>query len=178
VDENRIDYDALSDEATDGYLWLPIPDSRDERIRALVGWLWPSFGEGSALPLSPDEADVLACFAERTASLAVREKASERVEWGLRAVCLSESVAGHDEAGELVATAVLWRASELIGVDPAEVFGNVAAELGEVGRGDILRTFAARDPSDKSLETMRYLESEDEDDAFLFRADRAHWSLR
>lgn len=146
----------------EGYGSARLPCVRDGEIASIVRRIEgpEDFGEAKQT-LGHGHGSVLSAFAERMASLAVREKSREALRDGLSAEQLALAVVG-DYRDSLPALSLLFRASELIGADPAMEFAAVAAVAGSPDDQPLL-DFAGRDQEDRSLESMGYIEQDDED---------------
>jgi hypothetical protein len=106
---------------------------------------------------------VLAVFAERAAALAVRRQDSLDLRAGLLAAVAAHATT--DDPREVIpAFALLYRAAELTGQDPAAEFGTAARLTGS----PVPLAFLDRDPRDRTIQAMGYEESEDEQ-GFRFR---------
>ncbi|WP_420118207.1 hypothetical protein [Micromonospora sp.] len=142
-----------------GYGREEIPSVRDGRIRdLLVGVM----GRGALdqvkrqMPHGAD--DVLAVFAERAASIAVRHQDVRELRAGILAVVISQAIAD-DPRESIAALSLLYRAAELIGHDPNSEFAAAGDVLGGGVSG--LLEFLRRSPEDKSIEAMGYEEGDD-----------------
>lgn len=150
----------------EGYGSARLPCVRDEEIAGVVRRIEGpgDFGEAKHV-LGHGHGTVLSAFAERMASLAVREKSREALRDGLSAEQLALAVVG-DYRDSLPALTLLFRASELIGADPAIEFAAVAAFAGSPDDQPLL-DFPGRDQEDRTLASMGYIEHDD-DDGFRF----------
>ncbi|WP_041289194.1 hypothetical protein [Kribbella flavida] len=108
------------------------------------------------MPSGADE--VLAAFAERAASIAVRHQDSREVRAGLLAAVIALDLTT-DQRDVVPVLALLYRATEMIGDDPALAFLTVTELCG--GRTRPLREFLARSPADKTIQAMGYDEGDD-----------------
>lgn len=112
---------------------------------------------------------VLTVFAERAASIAVRHQDARELRAGIFAVVLAQAITD-DPRVLLPAVALLHRAAEMIGEDPAAEF-HAANEL-TGGRAGGLLDFLRRSPEDKSIKSMGFEEGNDKQDRqFRFLRD-------
>ncbi len=189
MEEERGAPAALDPSANAGYLHWPLPGPRDDEIRDLVAALVGA-GPGGAGPggavaggsgtaggvaagspaagLSGEHATVLSAFAERMATLAVRQGATEPLTPGLHAAAVALAAAD-DRRDVLPVLALLYRAAELTGADPRAAFAGAARDLPPAIADPVLG-FAARSHEDRSLDAMGYVERHDPTG---FRFDRA-----
>lgn len=148
-----------------GYLDNPLPTGRDaDIIQLLKTTVSDRSLEELAGDLSHRNVPVLVVFAERMASLAVRAHQVAALRAGLMAVSLCFSIGAGREAQMVLP--LLWRSAELLGVDPMAEFSK-ARRPGEAG-GEILRQFSRRQPEDRAIKAMGYVEASDED-GFRYR---------
>jgi hypothetical protein len=105
---------------------------------------------------------VLRGYAERMASLAVREGSSERAALGLTALALAMEVETLDVRDSLLILPLLYDAVVRVGATPEKIFEEVA-EL-DLGRGsDLVRSFFRRAPENRSITSMGYRVGSDRD---------------
>ena len=92
ADNATSDLSVLNLAATVGYLRWPIPHKRDVEIARVVNRLAQDIEQDRPqTPLKPDQGQALAVFAERMASLAVRDQDPEHLRRGLLALGLAAS---------------------------------------------------------------------------------------
>ncbi|MFG2055215.1 hypothetical protein ACGFI9_14410 [Micromonospora sp. NPDC048930] len=136
-----------------------LPSPKDHRIRELLAAAASRATFTEVRDCLPPKADqVLGAFAERAASLAVRERSMDDLRTGLFAAALAQA-ASADERDVLPALALLYRAAERIGAEPAVEFASAAERY---GRGaDSLARFIRRAPEDRTPEAMGFEEVND-----------------
>ncbi len=119
----------------------------------------------SSLGLSRGTRDLLNTFAERMASLAVRDQDPDRLRVGLLALVLG----GRDDGdrGSLPVAALIFDAAKRLDMDPASLFGTIGLQIGEPGLS-ALRAFAARKEEDRTIEAMGY-RKRDRPDGLLYQ---------
>lgn len=101
----------------------------------------------------------LAAYAERSASLAVRDNDSERL---LRAL-VALVIGGLDQNSldALMRMPVIEDAARRLGVEPANLFEDAADIVGHPGSVNLM-LWLARRPEDRTLESMGFEAGEDE----------------
>lgn len=110
-----------------------------------------------------DNSRVLGLYAERMASLAVRERNPDRLRQGLLGLLIYSRA--EDSRDVLLVLSLLHDAAVRLGKDPKEIFD----EVGSIAGGaDLLRDFLARNEEDKSIDAMGYEETMSED-GFLYK---------
>ena len=120
------------------------------------------FDEGKEL--ESDAYKLLALYAERMASLAVRESNIDRVETGIVAISIIQHSEESDIRDSLLIVSILHDAVTKLGLDPANYFG----KWGRFFKDDsLLSDFLKRDKEDKSIQVMGYEESDD--GGFLYK---------
>jgi len=148
------------------YYKHPIPSEIDEKLNEIIAGFEKY--ESYQLDLIADEvtgdnARVLGLFAERMASLAVREKNIDRVKQGLLGLLIYSHTVDHRDV--LLVLSLLYDAIIKTGYNPKDIF----EEMGSIiGRSDILKDFLSRNEEDKSIGAMGYEESNNEE-GFLYR---------
>ncbi|MFJ9953368.1 hypothetical protein [Kitasatospora sp. NPDC091207] len=152
-----------------GYGPSPMPNDRDRVIQELMRAV---SGPGSLAEvlrvIHPRSSDVLAAFASRMATLAVRTGDAGTARDGLAVVQLA--MATTQDFREVVpARTLLYRALEVVGADPDFEFRKAHQAL-PVPMEEALVKFADRDPQDRSLQAMLYHE-EGEGGNFRFVCD-------
>jgi hypothetical protein len=145
------------------YLARPIPDALDQTPRHLCHtYLQSAETERALLQCAdPHLASVLQAYAERLASLAVRQRQPTLVEASVVALGLS-MVMGDDAREWLLVLPLPWHAAELLDQPPKNLFTLVAANLPEPAR-TALHQFVQRAPEDRTLAAMGYQEGRDEE---------------
>lgn len=155
---------AIESEEYIGYLPRPIPHQLD----TLVGQLGEAYlsappADRELLEIADDMiVSVLRCHGERLASRAVRERSAPLLRASVLSMGLAMVVGGHISREDIAVHCLPWRSSELMGLDPKDMFLSVAEELPEPGCSG-LRSFSQRSSENRTLAVMRYKESEDID---------------
>lgn len=151
-----------------GYGQQPLPHPRDFQISELLeAWMKldaaarQTFLEG----ISAEKRPTLMVYAERMASMAVREGDQSMVVRGLLA--LSLNVQPDDRRGVDALLSLHYDAARRLAVEPSLLFEKTASLL-PVSSENILRSFLRRKPKDQSLEAMGYQAGEDAD-GFRYR---------
>jgi len=106
---------------------------------------------------------IFSVFAERMASLAVREKNIEQVKKSLFALVISSYKEDYREV--LMILSLIYNAIVKIGVIPLEIFNEIASII---EMPEYIKKFPNRDEKDRIIEVMGYEESEDKD-GFLYK---------
>src|SRR5262245_30319042 len=115
--------------------------------------------------------DYLLVFAERMASVGLREKSTKRLLDGLIALIIEDGRGG-DLRSNIMRMAPLYDASGKIGIDSDNLFRTAASySNNEVAK--LIRTFHERPPQNKSLRAMGYKEVDSPDG---FRYEQIPWS--
>lgn len=136
--------------------------ARDGQIRDLLLEVADGAAFEDVAVLVPRAGDrVLTVFAERAASIAVRHQDARELRAGIFAVIVAQAVT-EDPRELLPAVALLHRAAEMIGHDPAAEF-HAANELTGGHAGGLL-DFLRRSPEDKSIRAMGFEEGNDKQD--------------
>jgi hypothetical protein len=142
-----------------------IPGPRDGDIASLVSAARSPEGfDALASSLDLAAARILNLFAKRAASQAVRTGDVSWVRFGLAAVLLSSTAEDYREIART--NSILYRAAELVGADPVDLFDS-AAEIASSEAAETARLFARADESARSIGVMGYAEGTD-DDGFRF----------
>jgi hypothetical protein len=147
------------------YYQQAIPSEIDEVISNMLTSL--STSDQAELKLiadgvDGDEARVLGLFAERMASLAVRENSIEPVKQGLLALLLYART--EDPRDVLLVLSLLHDAVIKTFGTPKSVFAEASCVVGDTG---LLSDFLNRSNEDKSIDAMGYKESKNEE-GFLY----------
>ena len=154
-------FSVLDSPRTVGYLKQPMPSAVDHEIRELVLQAARGLTFDQIVRAVPEYGDrTLGVFAERVASMAVRRHDPSDLRVGLIAMAIAMKAAG-DWRDVLPVYSLLYRAAEKIGVDPAVEFAEANARLG--GAADSLVEFAGREPWNRGIDVMGYVESSDQD---------------
>jgi hypothetical protein len=148
------------------YYKQPIPSEIDKKITEVLA----SLGSCDEKQFNAivdrvvgDNSRVLGLYAERMASLAVREKNPERVKQGLLGLLIYSRT--EDPRDVLLVLTLLHDAVVKLGKNPKEVFGEMSAVVGSTS---LLNDFLTRDEEDKSIDAMGYEESTC-DEGFLYK---------
>jgi len=151
---NPRNIEILEPDENEGYGQWKLPCSRDEEIAEVV--LELSQGRMEGRQLSERYAPVLRAFAERMANLARRHESARDLRLGLDALAIAVLLGESREA--ILIMPLLWRSAEVLELDPAKEFTKAA------DRHDVkeLRAFIDRQPEDRSIESMGYVETHDE----------------
>jgi hypothetical protein len=144
-----------------GYGRRPLPDSLDSVPQSVVQlYLAAPLEEREFLScLSASSCQVLAAYAEREASLAVRNQSPAALRLSLLALGLS-ALTSHDGRESVSVLSLPWRSAELLGLNPEGTFEDVAALLPDSPRS-FIRAFAGRPAPDRTLDTFGYREGKD-----------------
>lgn len=163
-----IDYPFLK--ATAGYISDSIPNSVDIQIRDLLQSVDSEEGFAQMRTQIPrDSWNVLRLFAERAASLAVREESRLDVRVGL--VAAEFALAYTDDFRDVLpAVSLLYRAAELIGIDPVLEFNSVALLTGDPAGSHVMK-YLRRSPENRTIERMGFIEGVD-GSGFRFQYNR------
>jgi hypothetical protein len=151
--------DNLIDDEHPDYSSQPIPCELDYVAGNLVNLykrLSPVERETVHSLASERNSYTLLTFAERMATLAVREKSRERLLDGLLSLIIENYNA--DWRDNLTKLAPLYHSAVKIGIDPQSLFMD-AASYGNNEVAEIIRGFPLREPEDRSLEAFGYKES-------------------
>lgn len=147
--------DIIEDE-TPEYYSQPIPVELDSKIGKLVR-LFRDAPESERRHFfkrrDEDTSWFLIAFAERTASLAVREKSRDRVLDGLLALIIEDYRV--DPRDNLTRLAVLYDAAARIGASPEELFAEAASFASNAVARSLVE-FPMRRPADRSLQAFFY----------------------
>ncbi len=162
---DETDLEILDPRGNEGYGTDRLPNRRDLEIAGLITRVH-GVSEFRAVSheLSKDHATVLSAFAERMASLAVRERSASFLWDCLRAEQLALRIAG-DSRDTLPVLSLAYRAAQLLGLDPEVEFAEAA--YGPESPVEFT-TFCSRDADDRSLSSMGYIEDDDPDLGFRF----------
>jgi hypothetical protein len=152
---------AIKEEDVYRYSYEPIPCDTDNKIGSLVIlFINASPPERSIffrLVSSPFSGPLLT-FAERMASLGVTERSPERIRAGLFALILEDNRGG-DYRDNVIRFVPLYHAAGKIGVNPDELFSEVASsESNEIAK--YIREFTEGSSYAKSLDASLYKEAD------------------
>jgi len=98
----------------------------------------------------------LLAYAERMATLGLRERAPKCLEDGLLAIAVDDF--GFDARDAIPILALQYNAAQRIGIDPDALF-ELASQYASDNVAEVLRGFPRRNERDKSLAAMGYRES-------------------
>lgn len=142
-----------------------IPGPRDAEIASMLSSVATRQDFDSlASSLDLRSGRIMNLFAKRMASLAVRTGDAAWIRRGLVAALLSSTVEDYREIART--HSLLFRAAELVGVDPVALFDSAAA-IASSDAAEAARLFAHADESARSIAVMGYTEGTD-DDGFRF----------
>lgn len=145
------------------YYKSPIPGELDNKVSQFINlFLNADNIDRRKILRMVDErlSSLLISFAERMASLGVREKSVERIRTGLVALLIEDHFG--DWRDSLMRLSPLYHAAGKIGANPDEVFLEVAGLITN-SAAISMKEFTARSPDDRSLQAFSYQESTDED---------------
>ena len=144
-----------------GYGRRPLPDPLDSVPQSVVqSYLAAPPEEREFLScLSSASCQVLAAYAEREASLAVRNQSPAVLRLSLLALGLS-ALTSQDGRESVSVLSLPWRSAELLGLNPESTFEDVAALLPDSPRR-FIRAFAGRPAPDRTLDAFGYREAKD-----------------
>jgi hypothetical protein len=147
----------LGGDRYDAYIDQPIPSETDDDVRAVLDAYLTADPEGRAhllehLTLEP--AEVVACFADRLAVAAVRTGSTTPLQMGL--VCVGMVVGRVDYPDVHFAMSKLDHSAQLLGVDLADLVGDVAGLLPDDGRTFIAGWLTRDDRGPKLIKSMGY----------------------
>lgn len=159
--EPKIPLDFLSISRSKGYGTRRLPCEQDEAIRRLIRQVRGPHDYSDVVSSIPADAwIVLATFAERMASLAVRHQDARDVEDGLVAAQLALSLT--DEPREVLPVlSLLYRACEMVGAQADAEFASAASLTGADRKGP-LASYPDRGHDDRTIEAMGFQEGNDE----------------
>jgi len=165
----RVALDRMAADRPPGYLQRPLPDDLDRVVADFLDQYRQADEAGRAQArgaLSLKHARTLGAYAERLATLAVREGSAELLSRGLLAALVAGSCSQQDLRDVLVTIAPLQRSAERLGVEPVEAFEQAALVAGP-DTPDVLREFPRRAPADRSLAAFSFVER-DAPDGLLY----------
>lgn len=149
----------LGSEYTHGYGPYPLPCAIDEEVELLVHAVAGEDESSTALDMTETHGFVFLAYAERMASLAVRENSVGILSKGMAALGVASKLVYVKET--LPILALMHNSACKLGVDPAELFSDLGLR-----EGDELKmyvdSFLNRSAEDRSIQSMGYVEGEDE----------------
>lgn len=154
---------AINDDVGKGYLQKKLPCDLDEKVSSLVRLFVNEMALGRSRIWKMVDwklSGALICYAERMASLGVREKSPDRLWQGLVALVI-ENHSG-DWRDNLMILAPLYDAAKKNGIDPDRLFLEVAG-LFKNSVAISIKQFTERSPENKSLKAFDFSESTDAD---------------
>lgn len=147
------------------YYKQPLPSEIDEKISKIITDLI-TLGQGQLVSIldevSIDNTRVLGLYAERMASLAVRENSVEPIKNGLVALLIYART--EDPRDVLLVLSLLHDAAIKTAGKSRKVFEAVGSMF---GGSELVRGFLNRSDEDKSIDAMGYEESKN-NDGFLY----------
>lgn len=150
--ENSLEYNKFS----------PVPCLFDSKISNLIGTYINANSEEQNFirdAFSHKYSSTFFFFSERMACLAVREKSEKYIFEGLIAHAIENGK--FDWRENILILSLLYHSAVKIGSDPIALF-NKAAEFAEGKIKEIIKSFPNRAPENRSIETMGYVESVNE----------------
>lgn len=163
----------LHDRRFAGWGSSPIPDRRDDKLAAMVDrFTSPEACAQTAPVLDQPVVDAFVCYAERTASLAVRVRDRKLVRRALVAICIALEGTS-DVRDVLVVLPLPLRAAELIGDDLALAIADIATQV-PLKHAETLGHILGSVDLTQHVVDMRFAESVDSE-GFRFVHDDAHW---
>ena len=149
----------LASECTHGYGPSPLPNQIDEEVESLVHAV-ASDGETDPLTkMNETHGFVLLAYAERMASLAVRENSVDTLSKGLVALRIASKLIYVKEA--LPVLALMYNSANKLGIDPTNLFSTLVLRDGDELKV-FVDSFLSRSAEDRSIQAMGYVEGEDE----------------
>ena len=145
------------------YFWEPIPIALDDELLELVTEFIAAdetARDRLLNELTNRHRQLLASFAVRLASIAVRSGDPERVLTGLIALWLGLP---EDDREAVMDVAPLYHAALKLGADPTELFERASTVASDETFHQFLRSFLSRSEHDKSLRALGYHEAEGPD---------------
>lgn len=149
----------LASEYTHGYGPSPLPSQIDQEIESLVDAVAAGDETGTPPGMGETHGFVLMAYAERMASLAVRETSGDILSKGMTALGIASRLVYVKEA--LPVLALMHNSAIKLGVDPTKLFSALALNEGDELKSYV-DSFLNRSAEDRSVQAMGYVESEDE----------------
>jgi len=153
----------LSDPSYKGYFRSPIPELRDDKIgNVLQRWILLDKDQrkASVSKASREQRRILLCYSERMACLAVRERKSDHIFFGLLALGISEGAGDFREA--MLIVPLHFDAARRNETDPIALFEKASALLPSEMAADHLRGFSKLPPAKQSIALMGYVAGSDD----------------
>lgn len=163
--------DILEEAKESDYVNQIIPSEIDDRIHQILWW----FGDEKILSENYKElADFfdlnhsrfLQLFSERMAALAVRERSKKRIITGLLALALNSEP---DPREELPILSLHYHSAVKLKEDPDQILKAVAKKV-DSNWAEFFLKFSKRDPKDKFIEAMGYVEAETSE-GFIYKRE-------
>lgn len=148
------------------YYKQPIPSLIDDKINGIIASFVGYDNDQLMLiikEVSGDNARIFGLFAERMASLAVRENDITRVRQGLLGLLIYSQTVDHRDV--LLVLSLLYDATIKTSNDPKDIFEEVGSIF---GKADFLKNFLSRSEADKSIDAMGYEESKN-GEGFIYK---------
>lgn len=149
----------LASEYTHGYGPSPLPSQIDEEIESLVDALAEDDNAETPPDMNETHGFVLLAYAERMASLAVRESCVDALSKGLAALGIASRLIYVKEA--LPVLTLMHNSASKLGVDPTNLFSTLALREGDELQV-FVDSFLNRSAEDRSIQAMGYIEGKDE----------------
>lgn len=160
----------IVEDETTLYYHQPIPVGLDDKIAALVRLFWEAPADERRHFFEHYDEDTswfLIVFAERSATIAVRENSRARVLDGLLALIVEDYKV--DPRDNLTRLAVLYDAATRIGASPEEIFLEAASYANNAVARSLI-DFVKRNPANRSLKAFFYKAAEGPD-GFRYERD-------
>ena len=149
----------LASEYTHGYGSSPLPCQIDEEVESLVDVVTGDDEARTLLEMNETHGFVLLAYAERMASLAVRENSVDILSKGMAALGIASRLIYVKES--LPVLALIHDSASKLGVDPPELFSTLPLHEGDELKAYV-DSFLNRSGEDRSIQAMGYVEGEDE----------------
>jgi hypothetical protein len=152
---------------------LPVKEGTIEAI--IAAFVLADIGERSRASeiLSPAAGTVLLGYAREASVRAVREHSPDRVADGLAALAVEDGKL--DARDSIVATAMLFRSSELLGMDSAAVFEDASRLVSHRMLKSEMRDFPSRPKKNRDLKAAFFIAEKMTKDRFTY--ERNHGTL-
>jgi hypothetical protein len=145
-----------------GYLPLRIPHELDQYPSKIVEAYLAHVDERELIQaISPRSGRILAAYSERQASRAVRDNSECVLRRAVIAIGLSLAVS-RDLREEILVLPLLLQSASLVELEIAPFLMDSTAPLSAGARSTIIN-FSQREPRNKSLQSMGFVEAADED---------------
>ena len=150
----------LDSEYVHGYGPSPLPNEIDNEVEQLIDASFRATGGDTLVAeLTETHGLVLLAYAERMASLAVREGRVDIVSRGMKALHIASRLV--DEKELLPILALLHNSATMLGADWPSLIPATPG-FGENRFKESCERFLARTDADRSIQAMGYIESEEE----------------